>query len=179
MTISFRSLSEQDFPFLLKWLETPHVKTWWDSEVVWTIDKITQKYSSYVNQYKIENGKEKSIFAFIILLDEQPIGYIQYYDARDFLPLPVSKTFDFKKSAAIDFYLGEKSILGQGVGSVALKQFVQNIVFQQFDTALVTPDIKNHSAIACYQKAGFIPCLTKEETNELWFIAKKEVPYVH
>ncbi|WP_230309442.1 GNAT family N-acetyltransferase, partial [Legionella pneumophila] len=145
----------------------------------WTIDKITQKYSSYVNQYKIENGKEKSIFAFIILLDEQPIGYIQYYDARDFLPLPVSKTFDFKKSAAIDFYLGEKSILGQGVGSVALKQFVQNIVFQQFDTALVTPDIKNHSAIACYQKAGFIPCLTKEETNELWFIAKKEVPYVH
>lgn len=179
MTISFRSLSEQDFPFLLKWLETPHVKTWWDSEVVWTIDKITQKYSSYVNQYKIENGKKKSIFAFIILLDEQPIGYIQYYDARDFLPLPVSKTFDFKKSAAIDFYLGEKSILGQGVGSVALKQFVQNIVFQQFDTALVTPDIKNHSAIACYQKAGFIPCLTKEETNELWFIAKKEVPCVH
>ncbi len=69
--------------------------------------------------------------------------------------------------------------MGQGVGSVALKQFVQNIVFQQFDTALVTPDIKNHSAIACYQKAGFIPCLTKEETNELWFIAKKEVPYVH
>ncbi len=179
MTISFRSLSEQDFPFLLKWLETPHVKTWWDSEVVWTIDKITQKYSSYVNQYKLENGKKKSIFAFIILLDEQPIGYIQYYDARDFLPLPVSKTFDFKKSAAIDFYLGEKSILGQGVGCVALKQFVQNIVFQQFDTALVTPDIKNHSAIACYQKAGFIPCLTKEETNELWLIAKKEVPYVH
>lgn len=51
MTISFRSLFEQDFPLLLKWLETPHVKTWWDSEVAWTIDKINQKYSSYVNQY--------------------------------------------------------------------------------------------------------------------------------
>lgn len=83
------------------------------------------------------------------------------------------------KSAAIDFYLGEKSILGQGVGCVALKQFVQNIVFQQFDTALVTPDIKNHSAIACYQKAEFMPCLTKEEAHELWLIAKKEVSHVH
>ncbi|HAT1863906.1 TPA: GNAT family N-acetyltransferase [Legionella pneumophila] len=179
MTIFFRSLSEQDFPLLLKWLETPHVKTWWDSDVVWTMDKITRKYGSYLNQYKIENGKKKSIFAFIILLDEQPIGYIQYYDVCDFLNLPADKAFDFQKSAAIDFYLGEKSILGQGLGSVALKQFVQNIVFQQFDTALVTPDIKNHSAIACYQKAGFMPCLTKEEAHELWLIAKKEVSHVH
>ncbi|HAT2073489.1 TPA: acetyltransferase [Legionella pneumophila] len=179
MTISFRNLSEQDFPLLLKWLETPHVKTWWDSDVVWTMDKITQKYGSYVNQYKIENGKKKSIFSFIIVLDEQPIGYVQYYDARDFLPLPTNKIFDLQKSAAIDFYLGEESILGQGLGSVALKQFVQNIVFQQFDTALVTPDIKNHSAIACYQKAGFVYLFTKEEAQELWLIAKKEVPHVH
>jgi|TARA_Y100000588_G_C14254116_1_gene924714 aminoglycoside 6'-N-acetyltransferase len=179
MTISFRSLSEQDFPLLLKWLETPHVKTWWDSDVVWTMDKITQKYGSYVNQYKIESGKRKSIFAFIIVLDEQPIGYMQYYDARDFLLLPANKAFDLQKIAAIDFYLGEESVLGQGIGSAALMQFVQHTVFQQFDTALVTPDIKNHSAIACYQKAGFIPYLTKEETHELWLIAKKEVPHVH
>ncbi len=177
--ISFRNLSEQDFPLLLKWLETPHVKTWWDNEVVWTLDKITQKYSSYVNQYKIENGKKKSIFAFIIVLDEQSIGYIQYYDAYDFLCVPANKAFDFQRSAAIDFYLGEESILGQGLGSVALKQFVQNIVFQQFDTALVTPDIKNVSAIACYQKAGFMTFLTKEEAHELWLIAKKEAPHGH
>ncbi len=177
--ISFCNLSEQDFPLLLKWLETPHVKTWWDNEVVWTLDKITQKYSSYVNQYKIENGKKKSIFAFIILLDEQPIGYIQYYDVCDFLTLPTDKAIDFQKSAAIDFYLGEESVLGQGLGSAALKQFVLNIVFQKFDTALVTPDIKNVSAIACYQKAGFMPCLTKEEAHELWLIAKKEVPHAH
>ncbi|HHL3493989.1 TPA: GNAT family N-acetyltransferase [Legionella pneumophila] len=177
--ISFRRLSEQDFPLLIKWLETPHVKIWWDSEVVWTLDKISQKYSSYVNQYKIENGKKKSIFAFIIVLDKQPIGYIQYYDACDFLSLPTNKAFDFHKIAAIDFYLGEESALRQGFGSAALRQFVQNIVFQQFDAALVTPDIKNHSAIACYQKAGFISCLTEEKTNELWLIAKKEVPHAH
>ncbi|MCP0914419.1 acetyltransferase [Legionella sp. 27cVA30] len=177
--ISFRNLSEQDLPLLLKWLETPHVKTWWNDEVIWTLDKITHKYRSYVSQYKLENGKKKSIFAFIILLVEQPIGYIQYYDMYDFLTLPANKTFDFQKIAAVDFYLGEESVLGQGIGSAALMQFVQHTVFQQFDTALVTPDIKNHRAIACYQKAGFIPCITKEETNELWLIAKKEVPHAH
>ncbi|HAU0101608.1 TPA: GNAT family N-acetyltransferase [Legionella pneumophila] len=179
MTISFRRLSEQDFPLLLKWLETPHVKIWWDSDVVWTMDKITRKYGSYVNQYKIENGKKKSIFAFIIVLEEQPIGYVQYYDARDFLLLTANKAFDLQKIAAIDFYLGEESVLGKGLGSAALAQFVRNVVFQKFDAALVTPDIKNHSAIACYQKAGFMPCLTKEEAHELWLIAKKEVSHVH
>lgn len=65
MTISFRRLSEQDFPLLLKWLETPHVKIWWDSDVVWAMDKIIQKYGSYVNQYKIENGKKNP---FLLLL---------------------------------------------------------------------------------------------------------------
>ena len=179
MRIAFRNLSENYFPLLLKWLEMPHVKMWWDSDVVWTMDKIARKYGSYLNQYKIENGKKRSIFAFIIVLDEQPIGYIQYYDACDFLSLPANKAFDFQKVAAIDFYLGEESVLGQGLGSAALKQFVQHIVFQQFDMALVTPEIKNLSAIACYQKAGFMPCLTKEEDHELWLIAKKEVLHVH
>lgn len=93
--------------------------------------------------------------------------------------MPGNKVFDLKKIAAIDFYPGEESVLGQGLGSAALTQFAQKIVFQQFDVALVTPDIKNHSAIACYQKAGFIACLTKEENHELWLIAKKEVPHAH
>ncbi len=58
--ISFRSLSEQDFSLLLKWLETPHVKTWWDSDVVWTIDKITRKYGSYVVSRIKRHTREKS-----------------------------------------------------------------------------------------------------------------------
>lgn len=164
-----------DIPLLLKWQKKTHVKTWWDSGVVWTMSKIIQKYSSYVNQYKMVHGKKKSIFAFIILLNNHPVGYIQYYDARDFLSFPADNALELQKIAAIDLYLGEESALGQGNGSVALKQLVQQTIFQTFDTALVTPDIMNHSAIACYQKAGFIPLLTKEEAHELWLIAKKEV----
>ncbi len=33
MTIAFRNLSEHDFPLLLKWLEIPHVKMWWDQQL--------------------------------------------------------------------------------------------------------------------------------------------------
>ncbi|HCJ1082920.1 TPA: hypothetical protein NR353_001593 [Legionella pneumophila] len=40
---------------------------------------------------------------------------------------PTDKAFDFQKNAFIDFYLGEKSILGQRLDIVALKPFVQNI----------------------------------------------------
>jgi len=38
--ISFRNLSGQDFPLFLKWLETTHVKVWWDSELVWTVKEV-------------------------------------------------------------------------------------------------------------------------------------------
>ncbi len=64
-------------------------------------------------------------------------------------------------------------------GKTALITGASSGLGQQFDMALVTPKIKNLSAIACYQKAGFIPCLTKEEAHELWLIAKKEAPHVH
>lgn len=178
MIISFRSLSESDFPLLLKWLETPHVKAWWDKDVLWSIDKVEKKYLDYVFHYKIEKGEKKSIFAYIIELEGAAVGYIQYYDARDFLTIPEGRSIP-ENTASIDLYIGEQSALKKGVGSKALLQLMNDKVFNQFDAALVTPDIKNHGAIACYQRAGFISCLTKQESNERWLIAKKDGRHDH
>ena len=50
--IKFKKLAENDLPLLLKWLETPHVKYWWDSDIVWNMEKINAKYLDYVKGYK-------------------------------------------------------------------------------------------------------------------------------
>lgn len=63
MKITFTPLAESNFPLLQKWLETPHVKAWWDQDVKWTPELIQEKYRDYVEGYKIENGIAKTIKA--------------------------------------------------------------------------------------------------------------------
>jgi aminoglycoside 6'-N-acetyltransferase len=46
MIIEFTPLTEENLPLLLKWLETPHVKKWWDQNVKWTSELIQKKYSN-------------------------------------------------------------------------------------------------------------------------------------
>ena len=66
MDIHFAPLSETHFPLLLKWLEQPHVKAWWDRDISYTQALVEEKYTSYVDGYKLENGEKKTISAFII-----------------------------------------------------------------------------------------------------------------
>ena len=64
-TIQFIPLTHDHFPLLLTWLETPHVKAWWDQDVMWTAPKIDEKYGTYVQGYKILKGIQHPIHAFI------------------------------------------------------------------------------------------------------------------
>ena len=52
MCVIFKPLKREHFPLLLKWLETPHVKKWWDSDINWTLELIEKKYSSYTQGFK-------------------------------------------------------------------------------------------------------------------------------
>ena len=49
MTITFELLHESHFPLLLKWLETPHVKKWWDQDVKYTMDLVKEKFGKDIH----------------------------------------------------------------------------------------------------------------------------------
>nr|WP_250296957.1 hypothetical protein [Wolbachia endosymbiont of Oedothorax gibbosus] len=72
--ITFKALKEEHFLLLLKWLETPHVKLWWDADINWTPELIEKKYSNYVKGFKRLKLKtqiiEKPMHAFIRLLSK-------------------------------------------------------------------------------------------------------------
>lgn len=157
MKIGFKPLSISDFPLLLKWLGARHVKQWWDQDISHTEESIAEKYSSYINSSKIR--------AFIINLDDKPIGYIQIYNAYDF---PRSKPVDDlpKSLGAIDFYIGEEEYLRKGIGTKILKAFVT----QEFDYIFVDPDLNNIAAIKTYENAGFKKIKEHLDTNEVWMI---------
>lgn len=84
MRLTFIPLQENHFPLLLKWLETPHVKAWWDQDVQWIPELIKNRFETYVLGYKILKNINKPMHSFIICRNGKEIGYIQYYNAYDF-----------------------------------------------------------------------------------------------
>ena len=65
MKITFLPLTSSHFPLLLEWLKTDHVRKWWDQDVDWTPELISQKYISYIEGFKLENGIKRPIHAYI------------------------------------------------------------------------------------------------------------------
>jgi aminoglycoside 6'-N-acetyltransferase len=147
MNITFISLTELHFPLLLKWLTTEHVKAWWDKDINWTRELIRKKYTQYIEGHK-------SIDAYIICADAEPIGYIQYYNVHDF-PRDSDIPALPPTCASLDWYIGEPKYLGKGVGTKALELFINEYIFTKFDSIFVDPDKKNLAAIRAYEKVGF------------------------
>lgn len=175
MIFLFKPLQESHFPLLLKWLETPHVKTWWDSDVQWTYELIKDKYGSYVLGFKLEKGMKKPIQAYVFYADEAPIGYIQLYNVYDFSRDYPESLGEWPDSlAALDFFIGEVDYLGKRLPSLVLKKFLQDYVDPCYDACLIDPEMANNKAIHAYKKAGFKPVKTIKEGDVLWMMRKKQ-----
>lgn len=178
MNITFTTISTSHFPLLLKWLETPHVKAWWDQNTHWTKELIEQKYGNYVHGFKrltLEDKIiEKPMHAYIILYEQMPIGYIQYYNKHDFPPEQGYQTTELPKNcAAIDWYIGEADFIGKGIGSKALALFLDNYVFSKFENVFVDPETANIGAIKAYEKAGFKEIKKVKNGTIIWMIKEK------
>jgi len=154
--VQFIPLQSEHFPLLLKWLETFHVKEWWDSDIHWNLDLIIEKYGSYVEGYKLERGIPRKLSAYIIVYQNKPIGYIQLYNAKDFAREDHLNLSQYPSPlAAIDFYIGEKDYLGKNLGALSMQAFLKKHVDPFYTACLVDPEIENTHAIKAYQKAGF------------------------
>lgn len=152
----FEPLQELHFELMLAWLQASHVKCWWDPDISWTLEKVRAKYVSYVQGYKRVRGQKEALDAFVIVFREEPVGYIQMYDLRkhdhsqevqlDLLP---------KKLAGIDVFFGEVKVIGKGLGSFAIEQFLKNFVAKKYDACAVVVDVKKNPAGIAYSRAGF------------------------
>lgn len=167
--LSFRSLEKGDYPYLLKWLMSENVRAWWDKDVIWTLEAIEAKYQTYVEGYKIEDGRKKSIRSYIVCAAGHPIGYLQAYKALDFLRTDFLN-FLPKPLDSLDFYLGETSFLGQGLGKKALLQYIKFHEQMSKSSLLVILDKDNQKAIQTCKKVGFSKLENHSIPQELWMV---------
>ena len=174
MTFLFKPLQETHFPLLLKWLGTPHVKAWVDQDIRWTKALIKKKYRTYVQGYKALNNIRKPIHAFIILLKDKEIGYIQFYNAYDF---PREQGYKIEglpqNMASIDLFIGKKDCIGKGLGPLIMTQFFKEHIDPFYEACFVDPDTKKISAIRAYEKAEFKKVKMVKDGAITWMVRRK------
>ena len=172
--ITFVLLAESHFQLLLKWLHAPHVQAYWDHDLKYDLDLVKAKFGKYIHGIPISNVPNKSVHAYIVHLDDTPIGYIQSYNAcyhaqKNGLDLNLIP----KNSAGIDIFIGEEKFLGKGFSSLIIEAFWSQIVSKHFEHCLVDPDANNIKAIRAYVKAGFTVVSSLSNDKTTWMILDK------
>lgn len=156
MKIAFTPLAESHFPLLLKWLETPHVKKWWDQDVRYTIDLVKEKFGKHIHSKPLLKSSDHKTYAYIMCSGEEMIGYIQSYNARDFAQENnVDLSAISGSICGIDLFIGESPFLHKGWGAKILNEFGRQVLTSHFDWCLIDPATDNLSAIKAFTKAGF------------------------
>jgi RimJ/RimL family protein N-acetyltransferase len=149
MNISFKKFTLEDVPLYYKWAEKPHVKNIWFLEGYQPKEYILEKIAG--------NGID---YPFVILLDDKPIGHIQFWDvyARDKIEPHENDYFtgESEGTYGVDLFIGEEDYLGKGYGTQTLIEFIK-LLFDKYHAKkiVIDPDADNIQAIRCYEKAGF------------------------
>lgn len=153
--MKFTPLKLNDLDTLYRWFQTPHVKEWYAKNINFSKEDLLKKYAPRIQ------GKEK-IPSYIIDIDNQQIGFIQYYDLEYSFPEGIKNHAHslFEKTvpaeiAGIDLFIGESNYLGKGIGSLIITQFITEIIPSKYKLIVVDPNIENKRAIQCYLKSGF------------------------
>lgn len=170
--ITFEKFNESHFSLMLKWLEKPHIKKWWDSNVLYTPEQVKEKYTDYTNGHRKIGNTYKSIQAYVIRVNSYPIGYIQTYNAYDF-PRDYQLSDLPENLASLDFFIGDEDYLFRGIGSKSLNLFLNQYIFSSYRYAFVDPKIENEIGIRTYEKAGF--SIIKKVKGSFWMIAYKPI----
>jgi len=156
--VSFRALERSDFPLLQRWLSAPHVDAWWHDAR--DLAGLEQKYGPRID------GIEPT-HVFIIEHESRPIGWIQWYRWSDY-PKHAAKLEAEPTAAGIDLSIGEVSIVGKGIGSSAIREFILNVVSAESGISAVVTDPEERNGRSCraFEKAGFVPMRTVELEGE-------------
>lgn len=159
-SISFRPLTMEDLPRMLSWVNTEPLLHIWNHGETTTLEQLAAKYEPRIRG-------EEPVNCYMILVDGQPIGYIQSYLWRDYMEYAQHMGLT-EESASLDVFIGDAANRGRGIGSRMLVQFMREKIFSNpsVESCIITPEVANVAAHRAYEKAGFRHWKTMEHPDE-------------
>ena len=165
--IAFRPLDGADLPDMQRWLADPDVAIWW-REYDLSLDALVGKYQPMIDGAEPVRG-------FVIVIDGQPVGFIQAYRIGDHPDYQRQLAVD-PEAVATDLFIGNAAWRDRGWGTAALRVFLDRVVFGEMGTglAVIAPEPANARAIRVYERVGFrwgktVPVVDEDDpakTNE-------------
>lgn len=131
--LELRRLEDYDIPLVEKWLNTPHVRRWYE------IPHLGVSIEDWMTEIKERHGEYKWLTHLIVVWQGCPIGMCQYYKCVDSLEENFG-TLSVKGSYGIDYLIGEETYIGKGLGKKMIMELV-NRIFSFEDAQIVTADI--------------------------------------
>lgn len=131
--ISSRIFKDEDIPILTKWLNKEYIKKWYKNPEDW-LTEIRGRHQDYV-----------WIHHFIVMNNDLPIGFCQYYDCYDAKNLEdwyvVNKPND---TFSIDYLIGNEDYLKKGYGKAIVNFLTEKIREEENgNKIIVQPEKKN------------------------------------
>ncbi|MET0355866.1 MAG: GNAT family N-acetyltransferase [Cellvibrio sp.] len=145
-TISFRPITESDLQTIHEWVQRPHVSEWWSEPN--SLEDIREEYLPCINGVSTTS-------AYIVCIDEKPIGFIQVYVVKD-SGGGWWENEDDPGARGIDQFIADAQNLNRGVGTLMIKTFISQLLKEPNVSKIQTdPSPDNKRAINCYRKVGF------------------------
>ncbi|MFJ7326071.1 GNAT family N-acetyltransferase [Streptomyces cyaneofuscatus] len=148
--ITWRRLTEDDFPLLISWLEQPHVARWWNHET--SVEAVRRDFGPAVR------GEEPSE-ELLAHLDGTPMGLLQRCGLADYPEylVEIAALVDVPAGAmTIDYLIGEPQLVGRGLGPRMIRSAVQAIWDEHpgAPCVLVPVSAANRASWRALEKAG-------------------------
>jgi aminoglycoside 6'-N-acetyltransferase len=125
----------------------PHVDDWWHESL--DLAGVHAKYLPRID------GTEPT-HVFVIEHGGRPIGWIQWYRWADYSEHAALLGAE-PEAAGIDLAIGETEMIGLGLGSSAIRAFVECVVFTDpaITACISDPETRNGRSLRAFEKAGF------------------------
>lgn len=147
--IAFRPLEEGDVLVLHGWLNEPHVV-----ETYGLGRRPTQEETSAEVLPRVRG--EVPTRPYVLLVDDVPSGYVQTYRVLDHATY-AAEIGVTDEAHGMDLFLGDPSLVGRGIGSAAIRRFVEEVIFADPAAVAVVadPPSTNPRSVGAFRKAGF------------------------
>ncbi|MEU6762664.1 GNAT family N-acetyltransferase [Streptomyces sp. NPDC046853] len=148
--ISWRRLTEADFPLLRRWLEQPHVARWWNHET--SPEAVARDFG------RAARGEEPSE-DLLVLLDGEPFGLVQrsrFADYPEYGDELADQAEIPRGAVTIDYLIGDPLRVGRGLGTRMIRAIVRATWadYPEATAILVPVHVGNPASWRALEKAG-------------------------